>query len=82
MRTTLTLDSDVAARLEQRRARGDRSFKQLVNDLLRIGLAHEEDREAPPAGPFTRAVSLGRPRLPDLDDVSEALAVAEGDHYR
>lgn len=83
MRTTLTLDDDVAARLAELRARGDRrSLKQVVNDVLRAGLA-ALDRERPvPSGPYTRAVSLGKPRLPDLDDVSEVLAVAEGDDYR
>lgn len=82
MRTTLTIDDDVAAQLEQHRARGERSFRVLVNDALRAGLAHLDRAEAHPAGPFTRSVSLGGPRLPDLDDVSEALAVAEGDNHR
>lgn len=82
MRTTLTIDDDVAAQLEQLRARGDRSFKALVNDILRAGLAHLDRTEQRPQGPFTRVVSLGTPRLPDLDDVSETLAIAEGDAYR
>jgi len=81
MRTTLTLDDDVAAQLRRLRARRDRSFRQLVNDVLRAGLAGLE-REAPARrGPFTRVVDLGRLRLPQLDDVSEALAVAEGDDH-
>jgi hypothetical protein len=38
MRTTLTLDDDVAAMLQQlRKARGD-NFKALVNEALRAGL--------------------------------------------
>ncbi|MDP8961434.1 MAG: ribbon-helix-helix protein, CopG family [Actinomycetota bacterium] len=82
MRTTLTLDDDVAAQLERLRARGDRSFKQLVNDALRAGLARLDREEPARRGPYTRAVSLGKPRLPEIDDVSEALAIAEGDRYR
>ncbi|MGH3784875.1 MAG: CopG family transcriptional regulator [Pseudonocardiaceae bacterium] len=82
MRTTLSLDDDIAAQLEQLRARGDRSFRQLVNDALRVGLAHLDRRKAAPLGPFTRAVSLGAPRLPDVDDVSEAIAISEGENYR
>ncbi|MCA1671714.1 MAG: ribbon-helix-helix protein, CopG family [Actinobacteria bacterium] len=82
MRTTLSLDDDVAAQLEQFRARGDRSFRQLVNDALRAGLAQIDRESAAPLGPFTRAVSLGTPRLPDVDDISEALAITEGEHYR
>ncbi|MGH3098413.1 MAG: CopG family transcriptional regulator [Streptosporangiales bacterium] len=83
MRTTLSLDPDVAAHLERLRARGERSFKQLVNDALRSGLASmEQGGVAQVRGPFTHPASLGRPRLPDVDDVSEALALVEGDGYR
>lgn len=81
MRTTLTLDDDVAAQLERLRARGDRPFKQLINDLIRAGLAQLDRAQPAPRGPFTRAVDLGRHRLPDVDDVSEALAVAEGENH-
>lgn len=79
MRTTLTLDDDVAARLEQLRDRDGRPFKQLVNDVLRRGLAAEEEPVA--AGPFTMAVDAGRPLLADFDDVSEALALVEGQSH-
>ena len=82
MRTTLSLDDDIAAQLEQLRARGGRSFRQLVNDALRVGLAHLDRQQAAPLGPFTRAISLGAPRLPDVDDVSEAIAISEGESYR
>lgn len=82
MRTTLSLDDDVAAQLEQLRARRDRPFKQLVNDVLRAGLAQLEREQPVRRGPYTRAVSLGRPRLPDIHDVSEALALAEGEDHR
>lgn len=82
MRTTLTLDDDVAAQLEQLRVQQQRPFKQLVNEALRAGLLALERPERPRRGPFTAPVDLGRPRLPDLDDVSEALAVLEGDDHR
>jgi hypothetical protein len=82
MRTTLTLDDDVAAHIERLRVRDNRSLKQIVNDLLRVALAHQDDDDGRPRGPFTRPVSLGRHRLPDVDDVSEALAIAEGEDHR
>jgi hypothetical protein len=82
MRTTLTLDDDVAAQLEQLREVRREPFKSIVNDVLRAGLRHLDSTQAPTAGPFTRPVSLGRPRLADVDDVSEALAAAEGEDYR
>ena len=38
MRTTLTIEDDVAARIEERRRRDGQSLKQVVNALLREGL--------------------------------------------
>ena len=38
MRTTLTIDPDVAERLRQETANGKQSLKQVVNESLRIGL--------------------------------------------
>ena len=46
MRTTLTIDDDLAVQLEERRQRGGLSLKQVVNLLLREGL--RSDRQAPP----------------------------------
>lgn len=82
MRTTLSLEDDVAAQLEQLRARRSGSYKDIVNEVLRAGLVHLERETTPTTGPFTRSVSLGRPRLPDVDDVSDALALAGGEDYR
>lgn len=39
MRTTLTLDDDVAAALRRRRAQRGTGLRREVNDLLRAGLA-------------------------------------------
>jgi hypothetical protein len=38
MRTTLTIDADVAERLRQKTASGQQSLKQVINESLRIGL--------------------------------------------
>ena len=46
MRTTLTIDDDVAARIEERRRTNGQSLKQVVNQLLREGL---RSSERPPA---------------------------------
>src|SRR6185437_14977591 len=45
MRTTLTLDDDVAAALERRRHELQHSLKQEVNDLIRAGLTHVEQEQ-------------------------------------
>ena len=82
MRTTLTLDDDVAALLKRlRRARGG-GFKDLVNKALREGLKH---MSSPPKKrrPFqTRSADLGRCLVGNVDNVAEVLAVAEGESYK
>ena len=83
MRTTLTLDSDVAALL--RRTHGSRggSFKALVNEALRQGLRRMSD-PSPDRSPCYRTptADLGRCLHASLDDVAEVLAVAEGERFR
>jgi hypothetical protein len=39
MRTTITLDDDIAARLQAESRKTGRPFKAVVNDYLRAGLA-------------------------------------------
>lgn len=49
VRTTLTLDDDVTARLERLRRKRKASFKQIVNDAMRAGLdALEKPRPLKP----------------------------------
>ena len=78
MRTTLTLDPDVAVQLERIRRRRGVPLKRVVNDALREGLSRL-DEPASTERFRTRTVSVGRLRLPNLDDVSAALEFAEGD---
>ena len=42
MRTTLTIDDDIAVRVEEHRRRDAQSLKQVVNRLLREGLRHDQ----------------------------------------
>ena len=81
MRTTLTLDDDVAAAIERLRQAREASFKDLVNEALRRGLKEmAEPRKT--REPFrTRSVALG-PAPIGIDNVSEAIAVAEGERAR
>jgi hypothetical protein len=48
MRTTLSLDPDVAQKLQARMASENASFKQVVNDALRRGLNAEVPKPAKP----------------------------------
>lgn len=77
----MTLDPDVAAKLKKGAARLNKSFKEIVNDALRAGLATVL---APPrAKPYrTRGRPLGLRRGFSYDDVSELLSRAEGADHR
>ena len=82
MRTTLTLDDDVAAKIERLRKTRNGSLKDLVNQALREGLKHL-GAPRPKGVPFrTEVVDLGRCLLGNVDNVAEALAVVEGDSFR
>lgn len=82
MRTTLTLDDDVAAALERLRRSRDASLKQLINEALRRGLEDMRGRAKRREPVQTRAVALGRVRVSSIDDIGEALAIAEGEIYK
>lgn len=83
MRTTLTLDDDVAIELKRMCAQRGVRFKHVVNQALRAGLRTLQEPGDVNGEPYrTPPVSLGRPTYPDLDNVAELLAVAEGDDHR
>jgi len=82
MRTTLTLDDDVAAAIERLRRARNANLKDIVNEALRKGLS-DLTRRPKQREPFqTQVVDLGRVRLPSIDNVSESLAVAEGEAFK
>jgi hypothetical protein len=72
MRTTLTLDDDVAALIDRERRRSGESMREVVNRLLRRAA---RDQQTPRAAPELPVVK-GRP-LVDLTDVSALLAELE-----
>jgi hypothetical protein len=83
MRTTLTLDDDVAAALERLRKARKLSLKRAVNETLRAGLARMSAPLPSPRKAFrTRPVSLGRCLIGNVDNVAEVLARAEGESFR
>ncbi|HSW08603.1 hypothetical protein [Aquabacterium sp.] len=70
MRTTVTLDPDVQALLQKAMRERDASFKQVLNDGLRAGLAA---RRAKTVAPFSQQVfSMGTP----LVELTKATALA------
>ncbi len=77
MRTTLTIDDDVAFGLKRiQKDDPERSFKEIVNDVLRKGLV--KDR-VPKKKPFKiTPFSLGLREGLSLDNIEELLDQIEG----
>ena len=82
MRTTLTLEPDVAALAQRMQKAHGCSFKALVNQALRQGLRGMETPSERSASYRTPSVDLGQCLVGSIDDVAEALAVAEGEGFR
>jgi hypothetical protein len=82
MRTTLTLDPDVAAMIERLERERGVGFRRLVNEALREALPRMGEPPRRRTRFRTDAVSLGRCLVPSLDDVTAALALAEGERFR
>jgi len=83
MRTTITLDDDLAVRLERHRSQHGESFKQALNEAIRAGLNQiESSAEAPREVRRTKPLALGRRLAGSIDDIGEVVAIAEGEDYR
>lgn len=78
MRTTITLDEDVAAKLRSMSRRSGRAFREVVNDVLRRGLARPaESRGRSPFRIVARDLGARRPGV-SLDNVAELIEQVEG----
>lgn len=82
MRTTITLEEDVAARLAALQRQSGQSFKDVVNNALRIGLEHQMSQKPSPRRRFKVAArELGvRPGL-NYANVAELLEQVEGPNH-
>jgi hypothetical protein len=77
MRTTLSLDDDVARLLDKETRRSGASFKQVVNHFLRLGLMASK---RPARKPFrVKPLNLS---LPPFEKVEELLEYLEGPEHR
>ena len=81
MRTTLTLDADVAARVVRATSRRRQSFKAVVNEALRAGLDVLEAPTRRRKTFRTRGARLGPSLVGSLDNVEEVLARVEGEAH-
>ena len=83
MRTTLTLDDDIAVQLTQVREERKMSLRDAVNAAMRMGLTlmmnPAQTRKKTCHTPVFHAT---RSLIGDLTSTAEMLAVAEGEGYR
>jgi hypothetical protein len=82
MRTTITLEDDVAASLKRLGKGRGLKFKDLVNLALREGLKNLAKPNKPRKLFRTRTVDLGSCRTANVDNIAEVLAVAEGESFK
>lgn len=80
VRTTLTLDDDVAAGIQREARESGRPVRAIVNDAIRTGL---ERRARRPSEPFrVAAADLGLRDGIELDDIAGLLERIEGSTRR
>ncbi len=81
VRTTLTLDDDVSARLRLEIRRTGKSLQQVVNECLRLGFERMQSAES--AQEFkVRPFQAGPPPGMTFDNVEELIGYLEGPSRR
>lgn len=74
MRTTVTLEPDVASELERLQREHQTSFKETLNVVIRAGVAALSEAQQRRQERYTiRPVSVGTARLPSLDNIADVL---------
>lgn len=79
MRTTLTLDPDIAEQLRREVKRSGKPFKAVVNEVLRRGFGESSEPQAPfrvEAHDFGLLPGIDPDRMNQLVDEMEAMEVA------
>ena len=80
MRTTLTLDPDIAAKAKKGAAKLHKPFKEIINAALRVGL--DQVLSPPSARPYrTKPRPMGLRQGFNYDNISELVAAAEGENH-
>lgn len=80
-RTTITLDDDVRAKLESEMRKTGKSFKETVNEAIRVGLLSGSKK--PAEKPFKiKAWNMGLKPGYNLDKTWELIEEIEGPYYK
>ena len=81
MRTTLTLDTDVATKARRGAAKLGKPFKEVINAALRLGL--DQLLQPPAAKPYrTKPRPMGLRQGFSYDNIAELIARAEGEDHQ
>ncbi len=82
MRTTLTIEEDVAAKLQKKLKQSvGKTFKDIVNKTLRLGLLAEKNLK-PTENFRVRSRALGVKKGLNYDNIGELLEQIEGATYK
>jgi hypothetical protein len=82
MRTTLTIDADIAAELTRLRQERGISLKVIINETLRRGLKQPATHRSRRKRSLTTPVNLGRPLIGNIDCVGAVLEELDAEDYR
>jgi hypothetical protein len=77
MTTTITLEEELATKVERLRQELALSFEEVLQRALREGLVRLDTTRS-----HTVPVALGGCLIDGLDDISKALVIAEGEAFR
>jgi hypothetical protein len=81
VRTTLSIDDDIAHLLNQEISKNGKSLKQTINHLLRLGLMQAGKPQ--PSKPFTVTPRpLGLPPGLSYDNIGDLLEALEGPDHK
>lgn len=83
MRTTITLDKDVELTVKEEMKSGDgKTFKEAVNELIRLGRYFKQERATKKRKPFkVRAKNLGVYEHLNYDKTSELLGMLDDEEF-
>lgn len=81
MRTTLTLDDDVIAKVREDMRRTGKSFKETVNENLRVALIFKTDQK-PKKKFVVHAKDMGKGPTSSFESASELIEFLEGPLHR
>ena len=80
MRTTLTIDPDVAVQIERLRRESNLPLKAIVNEVMRKGLRESPRNSTRKKKAFrTEPIRGVTPALANLDNIEEILSLVEGE---